>query len=351
MRLCGQFLILCTALTAAEPADGRKKGEQALAGLRLPDGMKRRLFAHDPQLASPVAISVDEKGRIFVAEEHRFSRGTEENRTRAFFLEDDLQIMTLADRLKMYEKFAGRFEGGMKWFSKHSDKVVLLVDTNGDGVCDTSTVFADGFNDPLDGLAAGVLAWDGDVYLTNIPNLWRLRDTKGTGTADVKEKLLTGFGVNCAFLGHDLHGLTFGPDGRLYFSVGDRGYNVTNKEGKQFVSPRRGGVFRCEPDGSNFEVVHTGLRNPQELAFDQFGNLFADDNNCDKGDFARLVWVVDGGESGWNMAYQSIAPHLKAPWFSEKMWHLAEPDQPGHILPPVGKNRHGGRAGSVSPRA
>lgn len=146
--------------------------------------------------------------------------------------------------------------------------------------------------------------------------------------------------MNCAFYGHDLHGLIFGPDGKLYFSIGDRGFNVTSQEGKTFEGQRTGGVFRCDPDGSNFEVVMRGLRNPQELAFDQYGNLFADDNNCDKGDHARLVYVVEDGDSGWNMAYQTMpmtSPALGGPWFAEKLWHLPHAGQPAWIVPPVGK--------------
>ena len=226
----------------------------------------------------------------------------------------------------------------MAWFSKHADQVRLLEDRTGSGKADHSTVFAGGFNEPLEGLAAGVLARDGKVWFTDIPNLWLLEDKKNTGVADVRTPLLTGFGVGCAFLGHDLHGLIFGPDGKLYFSIGDRGFNVTSQEGKQFTGLRTGGVFRCDPDGSNFEVVMRGLRNPQELAFDQIGNLFADDNNCDYGDDARLVYVLEGGDAGWNMAYQTMpSPYVAGPWFAERMWHLPHAGQPAWILPPVGK--------------
>jgi len=304
----------------------------------VPQGLTIERFAAEPQLANPVAFCLDERGRVYVAEEFRFNRGTEENRTRPFFLEDDLQLQTVDDRLAMYKKWVDRFEGGMAWFSKHADQVRQLEDQDGDGKADRSTVFAGDFNGPLDGLAAGVIARDGDIYLTCIPNLWRLRDKDGDGKAEDRKALLHGFGVNAGFLGHDLHGLVWGPDGKLYFSVGDRGFHVLTQEGKTLHGPRTGAVFRCEPDGSRLEVVARGLRNPQELAFDAYGNLFAVDNNCDKGDHSRLVAIVEGGDSGWNMSYQSIPePYLTGPWHAERLWHLPHEGQPAWILPPVGK--------------
>lgn len=114
----------------------------------------------------------------------------------------------------------------------------------------------------------------------------------------------------------------------------------TSKPGKErhWKAPRTGAVFRCFPDGSQLEVVHRGLRNPQEIAFDDYGNLFAADNNCDKGDHSRLVYIVEGGDSGWNMAFQSIPdPYLTGPWHAERLWHLYHPGQPAWIVPPVGK--------------
>ncbi|HBJ36255.1 MAG TPA: hypothetical protein DDZ51_16195 [Planctomycetaceae bacterium] len=325
--------------------DGTAAGEAQIKTFRLPEGWKAELFAAEPQVASPIAIALDEQGRVFVAEEYRFNRGTEENRTRSFLLEDDLQIQTLEDRQRMFEKHINRFDGGIDWFRRITDRVQLLEDRDGDGRADLSTTFADGFCEPLDGLMAGVLARDGDIYVTCIPHLWRLRDNDGDGKADQREKLLSGFGVNAAFLGHDLHGLVWGPDGKLYFSVGDRGFHVKTHEGHIVSDPRRGAVFRCQPDGSELEVVYRGLRNPQELAFDELGNLFADDNNCDKGDDARLVYIVEGGDSGWNMAFQSIPePYLVGPWHAEKMWHSELPgaaERPAWVMPPVGKIGNG----------
>ncbi|MCI0537632.1 MAG: PQQ-dependent sugar dehydrogenase, partial [Verrucomicrobiales bacterium] len=225
---------------------------------------------------------------------------------------------------------------------RFSERVRLLEDTNHDGRADRATVFADGFNKPEDGIAAGVLAHGTNVYFACIPNLWRLSDTNGDGKADVRDVLSTGYGVHIAFIGHDLHGLTMGPDGRLYFSIGDRGINVTNKEGKVLFYPDEGVVLRSEPDGANLEVFHRGLRNPQELVFNEYGDLFTADNNSDGGDRARLVHLIEGGDSGWRVGYQHLTkPPRRGPWNGEQLWRPHFEGQPAWILPPIANLGYG----------
>ena len=181
-----------------------------------------------------------------------------------------------------------------------------------------------------------MLAWKDGVYYACIPDLWWLKDTKGTGHADERKSLHNGYGVHVGFLGHDLHGLIMGPDGRLYFSLGDRGLNVNTLDGKHLELIDMGAVLRCEPDGSNLEIFHQGLRNPQELAFDEQGNLFTVDNNSDGGDKARLVHLVPGGDSGWRIGWQFIEqPNSRGPWNAEKMWYPRNDDQPAFLLPPL----------------
>jgi quinoprotein glucose dehydrogenase len=282
-------------------APASNEAEQAIKRFRLPKGMQAGVFAAEPMLANPVAFCFDEKGRCYVAETFRLKAGVSDNRDHMYWLDDDLACRTVDDRVRMYKKWLkDKFPS---WEVEH-ERVRLIEDTKDMGVADKATVFADGFHLAADGLGAGVLARKGTVYYTCIPDVWALRDTKGTGKADEKKSLSHGYGVHVAFLGHDLHGLRMGPDGRLYFSSGDRGLNVKTKEGKTIFNPDSGAVLRCDPDGSNLELVATGLRNPQKLAFDEHGNLFTCDNNSDSGDKARLVYVVDGGDSGWRMGYQ-----------------------------------------------
>jgi quinoprotein glucose dehydrogenase len=193
-------------------------------------------------------------------------------------------------------------------------------------------VYADGFDDPAAGIGASVLFHDGALYYTCIPDLWRLEDADGDGRAEHRERLSTGYGVKVAFLGHDLHGLRLGPDGRLWFSIGDRGLHVETPDGV-LALPDTGCVLRCEPDGSGLEIVHTGLRNPQDLAFDDFGDLYTGDNNADGGDGARWVAIAEGADSGWRQPYQWL--DHRGPWMDEELWVPAFPGQAAYILPPI----------------
>lgn len=304
--------------------------KSAMATFKVMKGLKVELWANDSLLANPVALTIDEKGRVFVAETYRRDeKGAPDNRRFMQWLDDDLASTSVEDRRKIYEKYLTPVQ--KQAFTSNSEIVRLVEDSNGDGVADKSSVFAEDFKDMIDGVGAGVLARRGEVYYTCIPSLYQLRDNNGKAE---KKKLATGFGIKTALGGHDMHGLRISPvDGKLYFSIGDRSYNVTTAEGKHLVDYNAGAVFRCDLDGSNLEVYATGLRNPQELAFDQFGNLFTGDNNCDAGDKARLVYVVEGGDCGWHMSFQYRKD--RGPWMPERWWDTPFEGQAAFLNPPL----------------
>lgn len=309
-----------------------KDAEQAIKKFRVANGCQVDLFAAEPMLANPVAFTVDEKGRFYVAETFRLHDGVTDIRGHMDWLDQDLASRTVQDRIDMMRQRLGK--DAPKAEIAH-DRIRLIEDRDGDGKADHATVFADGFHNIADGIGAGVLARRGFLWYTCIPDLWLLRDTKNEGKADVRKSLHTGFGIHVGFLGHDLHGLRMGPDGRLYFSIGDRGANV-EADGKRLFYPDTGAVYRCNPDGSEMEVFCTGLRNPQELVFDQYGNLFTCDNNSDGGDKVRWTYLVEGGDCGWRIGYQFInEPTARGPWNYERMWYPPFDGQPAFITPPI----------------
>ena len=327
------------ALSAAELPKPRKvivkpastEGALAMKRFNLADGLSISLTAAEPLLANPVAFDIDEQGNFYVVECFRLHKGVTDIRQHMNWLDEELASQSNGNMLAMYERHK------VRGLTDYSDRLRRLSDTDGDGVLDHATVFADGFNSPADGLAAGVLARYGKVWLTNLPHLWLLEDRDNDGVADSRQSLASGFGVRVGFLGHDLHGLRLGPDGRIYFSIGDRAASVTTLDGRKLHTPETGAIYRCELDGTGLEIFHYGLRNPQELAFDQLGTLFTGDNNSDGGDPARWVHAIEGGDSGWRIGWQFLksAPWTtrRGPWLDERMCF---PDGvAAHRIPPI----------------
>ena len=308
-------------------------------------------WSGDLNVPDPTSVTVDEAGNVYVASTTRRKAADLDIREHSVWVPDDVGLTSPAEKLALYQRdlAPGKLKsprGGLKDHNKdgsidwkdltfHKEAIYKLTDTDGDGVADKITLFAEGFNSPVSGIAAGVLYFDGWVYVTAIPDVWRLKDTDGDGVADVKELVATGFGCHIAYAGHDMHGLRLGPDGRIYWTVGDKGSNVTSKEGRKFYFPHRGAVLRCEPDGANFEVYAHGIRNTQEIAFDDFGNVIGVDNDSDQPkERERLVYLLEGSDSGWRCQNQYMK--LQSRWMMENMWMpKGAADQPLFITPPI----------------
>lgn len=323
-------------------SDATNEAEIAIGRIKPAEGLQLSVFAKEPRLANPVAFCFDEQGRCYVTETFRHTTGVTDNREHMDWLDEDLASRTVADRVALYRRYMKEKFSSME---EEHERVKLIVDQDGDGVADLDTVFADGFHGAEEGIGAGLLARRGNIYYACIPHLWLLGDRDGDGQAEERQSLHYGYGVHVAFIGHDLHGLRMGPDGKLYFSIGDRGFQIEGPAGQRdsFTSyPDTGAVLRCNPDGSNLEVFAIGMRNPQELAFDEYGNLFTGDNNSDSGDQARWVYVVEGGDSGWRIGYQYLTdPISRGPWNEDRLWLPKFAGQAAYVVPPLANFANG----------
>ncbi len=305
----------------------------ALQRIKPAAGLEVKLWAAEPMLANPVAFNIDERGRVFVAETYRYRSSTLDIRHYLWMDQEDLASRTIEDRLDMLQRNFG--PEGVKELSVESEIIRLVEDTKGAGVADRSSVYADGFNSPLDGIASGIMVRRGEVWFTDIPSIWKMT---GEQKAETRTEISRGYGVHFSLTGHDLHGPTWGPDGKIYFSFGDRGASVKTKEGITLNTPDNGAVYRMNPDGTQLEIFADGLRNPQSLLFTENGDMVIGDNDSDGPDEERLVHAVEGGESGWRIGYQRspLAPtEQKGPWSAEKMWLPRWEGQAAFLLPPI----------------
>ncbi len=313
------------------------------------NGLVRSLVAREPMFMNPVAVAVDTDGAIYVTETTRRKVADLDIREVMDWVPEDLSHTSIDQKRDFFHKAitTAKFknhpslkdhngDGKIDWqdLTVHSEKIHKLVDTDGDGVADKATVFAEGFNTEVTGIAAGVLARHGDVYATIAPDVWKLKDTNGDGVADERKAIATGFGIHINYAGHDMHGLILGPDGKVYWTIGDKGTNVSSG-GRRWFYPNEGALLRCNPDGSDFEVFAHGLRNVQQIAFDDYGNIFGVDNDSDqKGEKERLVYIVEGSDSGWRCYYQYRGGKYN-PWMDERIAFPDGPDRPASILPPL----------------
>ena len=322
--------------------------------------LEMQLWAAEPQLRDPVALSFDNSGRLYVVQSARRSSVDIDIRQHKEWVLDDLGNQSIHDlrqffRQKMAPKFSDtnrswledrNHDGSHDWkdLQEVTETIQLLEDRDGDRKADHSTVFATGFQEEITGVAAGVMPLGTDVFFTVYPDLWRLSDANRDGVAEKRQSVHRGFGVHAAFDGHDLHGLTIGPEGKIYFSVGDNGFSIKPTGATPIHYPNTGGVLRMNPDGSELEVFAIGLRNVQEIAFDEYGNLFSVDNDGDlANERERFVYIVEGGDSGWRLNWQfrtegwskfTQGPAYN-PWIEGQLWKPHFQGQAAYIVPPI----------------
>ena len=200
------------------------------------------LFAENPDLAKPIHMNFDPQGRLWVASSEVYPQ----------------------------------IQPGQQ----ATDKILILEDTDQDGVVDKSTVFAEGLLIPT-----GVEPGDGGAYVANSTELLFFKDTDGDGKADHKQILLSGFGTEDTH--HILHSLRWGHDGQLYMNQSIYIHSrVETPHG--VVRLDSGGIWNYRPATHELGIHMKGLINSWGHHFDRFGQSFATDGAGHEG----INWVI-----------------------------------------------------------
>jgi putative membrane-bound dehydrogenase-like protein len=267
-------LSLVVLLAVAVPIFAQLPPDKALATMQPGPGLQVELFAAEPMLINPTAIDVDHKGRVWVCEGVNY-------------------------RCKLRNRPLYRKEG---------DRIEILIDETGEGKATKTVTFYQG-TDLMAPLGVCVIPQaDGKalrVLVAQSPDILEFWDKDGDLKADgPPTKFLTGFlGIDHD---HGVHGLSIGPDGKLYFTVGDQGVkNLQSKDGKgkswttNRTDCQAATVWRCDLDGNNLELIAHNFRNNYECCVDSFGEIWLSDNDDDGNQQTRICHVLPGGNYGY----------------------------------------------------
>jgi putative heme-binding domain-containing protein len=205
-------------------------GEEAISKMTVGKNLKVNLFASEeqwPELAKPVQMTWDSKGRLWVA------------------------VWPTYPHWKPGEPM--------------NDKILIFEDTKGTGKADKMTVFADGLHCPT-----GFEFVPGGVLVAQAPNLVLLKDTKGVDKADVREIVVSG--LDSADTHHTANSFVLDPGGAVYFQEGTFHHTQVETPYGPPVRCANAGVYRYEPRTQKFEVYVTyGFANPHGHVFDHWG--------------------------------------------------------------------------------
>ncbi len=276
----------------------------AVKNLDVHSDLKATLFVSEPKITNPVNLDIDHRGRIWLCDVQNY-RGNIKTRP------------------------AG-------------DRILILEDTDGDGVADSVKTFYQGKD--IDSLM-GICVLGNKVIVSASPNVFVLHFDENDKVTK-KELLFTKTGQPQH--DHSAHSFVFGPDGRLYWNFGNTGNAVHDKDGKPVVDLagnvvnnsakpyRQGMVFRCEMDGSKFEVLGHNFRNNYEVTVDSFGTMWQSDNDDDGNRGVRINYVMEYGNFGYVDEMTGEGWQKKRTnWESEiplRHWHLNDPGVVPNLL-------------------
>lgn len=352
-----------------DPKTGLKiaKETRENVSVQLAEGLTLNLWASDSLAPDPIAMSIDDEGRIYLTRTNRQKNSEFDIRGHQDWMTASIALQTVEERRAFLKAtFATEKNKENKWLKDlnkdgvhdwrdlgvEQDEVWRLEDQSGDGIADISTRIVHDFNDEINDVAGALLVRKNDMFVGIGPDMWRLEDKDGDGIPEKKESISHGYAVHIGFSGHGMSGVIQGPDGKIYWGIGDIGANITAKDGKKYPYPNEGVIVRSNPDGSDFEVFASGLRNTHEFVFDDYGNLISSDNDGDHaGESERLVHVVEGSDAGWRSNWQygkytDPKNNTYNVWMDETFSKPRWEGQAAHIIPPI-VNYHNGPTGMV----
>ena len=287
---------------AVTHAFGPAAASESLKKFTVADGLEVTLFASEPMLRNPTDMDIDSQDRVWVTEGVNY---------RSTF---------------------------QPWgiLQPAGDRVVVLEDTNGDGMADKETTF---YQSPEINSALGICVLGSNVIVSRSPNVYVFTNTVGEGKAHKRELLFSGIeGVDHD---HGVHAFSFGPDGRLYFNFGNHGAQLKDRDGNPVVDlasnfvnnvgrPYRNGMtFSCDLDGSHVDVLAYNFRNPYEVAVDSFGTLWQSDNDDDGNRSVRLNFLMEYGNFGFSDELTGASwQERRSNWEEEiprRHWHQNDP--------------------------
>ena len=322
-RLAAGASVALAALAAA-PALAQKAPAETVKSLKLAPGLEATLWASEPGLVNPTDIDVDARGRVWVLE--------------------------AANYRSTFQKWG--------FLRPEGDRIVILEDTDGDGVCDSYKVFYQGkdLQAPL-----GICVMGDKVVVSQSPKVMVFEiDATGDKAKGPPTTVLSGF----AGIDHDhgVHAGVFGPDGRFYFNSGNEGMKglVLGADGKPVVDstgselgakakqfrghPKAKGelgytdgqAFRTDPDFKNVETLGFNFRNNYELAVDSFGTVWQSDNDDDGNQGVRINFVMEGGNFGFKgpkgFDWKRDQPAFPNQTKQEAHWHQRWPGVVPNLL-------------------
>ncbi|MGB0580483.1 MAG: PVC-type heme-binding CxxCH protein [Limisphaerales bacterium] len=269
------------------------RGEFVMPQMKVPEGFEIVPAAIPPLVKHPMLACLDDRGRMFISES------------------------------------AGINAKAPELLEKRPHQILMLTDTDNDGVYDESSVFAEDLV-----LPNGAQWHDGALYVCSPPYVWKFEDTDDDGKADKQTPINGKFGFNG--MSSAFHGPVLGPDGRMYWCGGQHGWTLGDtSDGFDLKGPftsRAPGVFSSWPDGTETEDrAHGGMANPVEVTFtpegEVLGTVAVYDNVNGRHD-ALLHWL-------WGARYNLSSSRAGNTYLPQTSYPLLPPvSRRGWVAPP-----------------